>query len=86
LARDQHVSVITVPRAYETLENEGLIHSRRGKGFFVTKLSHVNRKELARKRFQEILSPRIKTALAEGLAKEEIQRIIGDILKEFELK
>ncbi|MCB0317005.1 MAG: GntR family transcriptional regulator, partial [Calditrichaeota bacterium] len=39
LARDQRVSVITVQRAYEYLEREGLIHSRRGKGFFVSELS-----------------------------------------------
>ena len=36
LAREQHISVITVQRAYESLEREGLIHSRRGKGFFVS--------------------------------------------------
>ena len=35
LAREQQVSVITVQRAYESLVREGLIHSRRGKGFFV---------------------------------------------------
>ena len=29
LARDQHVSVITVQRGYENLERDGLIHSRR---------------------------------------------------------
>jgi GntR family transcriptional regulator len=34
LAREQRVSVITIQRGYETLEREGLIHSRRGKGFF----------------------------------------------------
>ena len=34
LARDVKVSVITVQRAYATLETEGVIRSRRGKGFF----------------------------------------------------
>ena len=33
LARESKVSVITVQRAYGTLENEGVIRSRRGKGF-----------------------------------------------------
>lgn len=82
LAREQHISVITVQRAYEALENEGLIHSRRGKGFFVTELSDETRKKLARVRLQEILDPRIKAALAEGLSKEEIKKVIADILKE----
>lgn len=82
LAREQHISVITVQRAYEILENEGLIHSRRGKGFFVTELSDETRKKLARNRLQEILGPKIKASLAEGLSKEEIERIITKILKE----
>lgn len=81
LAREQHISVITVQRAYETLENEGLIHSRRGKGFFVTDLSDEARKRLARKRLLEILEPRIRAALAEGLSKEEIKKVIADILE-----
>jgi len=82
LARENHISVITVQRAYETLENEGLIHSRRGKGFFVTELSDETRKRMARERLQEILKPKIKAALAEGLSKEEIRKVVADILEE----
>ena len=82
LAREHHISVITVQRAYEFLENEGFIHSRRGKGFFVTELSDETRKKLARDRLQEILAPRIKAALAEGLSKEEIKKVFAEILKE----
>jgi GntR family transcriptional regulator len=82
LAREHHISVITVQRAYEALENEELIHSRRGKGFFVTELSTETRKRLARERLQEKLIPGIKAARAEGLSKEEIRSIISRILKE----
>ena len=81
LAREQHISVITVQRAYETLENESLIHSRRGKGFFVTEISNDAKKRMAKDRLREILDPRIKAALAEGLNKVEIERIVTDILK-----
>ena len=80
LAREHHISVITVQRAYEALENEGLIHSRRGKGFFVTELSAETRKKLARERLQEKLVPIMNAALAEGLSTEEIQTIISEIL------
>jgi GntR family transcriptional regulator len=82
LAREQHISVITVQRAYEALENEGFIHSRRGKGFFVTELSEVTRKKMARERFREFLEPRIRAAIAEGLHKEEIKKAIAEIIKE----
>jgi len=82
MASDQRISVITVQRAYEALEREGLIHSRRGKGFFVSELSKDGRKGMAKERLQEILEPRIKAALAEGLSKEEIIKIVSNIFKE----
>ena len=81
LASNQHISVITVQRAYETLEREGLTHSRRGKGFFVSDISKDRRKALARERLREILDPGIKAALAEGLNKEDINKVISKILK-----
>jgi GntR family transcriptional regulator len=82
MSRENHISVITVQRAYETLESEGLIHSRRGKGFFVTHLSDDKRKKLARDRLQEILGPGIKDALNEGLDKNEIKKVISTVLEE----
>jgi GntR family transcriptional regulator len=82
LAIDQRVSVITVQRAYEALEHEGLIHSRRGKGFFVSELSKQGRKGMAREKLREALEPKIKAALAEGLSEEEINAVIRSIFKE----
>jgi GntR family transcriptional regulator len=80
MARDQHVSVITVQRAYEALMREGLIHSRRGKGFFVSMISGNNKKKLSLKRLDESLRAPIKTALDEGLGKPEIREVIEMIL------
>ena len=82
LASEQHVSVITVQRAYETLEREGLVHSRRGKGFFVSELSKPGRKGMARERLRTALEPEIKAALAEGLGEEEINAVIRNIFKQ----
>lgn len=76
LAREQHISVITVQRAYESLERDGLIHSRRGKGFFVSKLSDQQKKSLAMERLKENLMPPIRAALSEGLGWEEIIMIV----------
>jgi GntR family transcriptional regulator len=84
LAREQHVSVITVQRAYEALLHDGLIHSRRGKGFFVSELSNSGRKDMARQRLREALLPKIRSAMAEGLGEEEIHTVIRNILKEIE--
>jgi len=82
LASELHVSVITVQRAYETLEYQGLVHARPGRGFIVSELSKDGRKGIARERLKEVLEPRIKSALAEGLSKEEVSRIISAIMKE----
>lgn len=85
LAREQHISVITVQRAYESLEREGLIHSRRGKGFFVSKLSGQQKKSIAEERLKENLTSPIRTALSEGLGKEEINKIVESLMKENQL-
>ena len=81
LAREQHVSVITVQRAYEILMREGLIHSRRGKGFFVSEVPKATKKALARQRLMEHIEPHITSSIAEGLTTEDINRIVEIILK-----
>lgn len=81
LAREQHISVITVQRAYEGLEREGLIHSRRGKGFFVSHLSNTQKKSLALERLKENLKLPIRAALSEGLEKDDIYRVVESLMK-----
>lgn len=81
LAKDQKVSVITVQRAYETLLREELIHSRRGKGFFVSLIDVNTKKAMARQRLLENLQKPLLAALAEGLTENEVLGVIEDILK-----
>jgi len=80
-AREHHISVITVQRAYEGLEREGLIHSRRGKGFFVSDITDKTKKIMAKKKLQDSLKPRMEEALAEGLNTEEIKEVVLDLLE-----
>jgi GntR family transcriptional regulator len=82
LAREQKVSVITVQRAYETLLREGLIHSRRGKGFFVSELPDGEKRSLARQRLFESLRPIVSAASDEGLSRAEILESIDEVLKQ----
>ena len=72
LARDTRVSVITIQRGYEDLEREGLIHSRRGKGFFVSELDGERKRQIAHQRLLDGLGPLIRAAFAEGLAAAQI--------------
>jgi GntR family transcriptional regulator len=81
LATEQRVSVITVQRAYEFLEREGLIHSRRGKGFFVSELRNQEKKDMARQRLEENIGPHIMSALSEGLRIQDIKSVVDAVLK-----
>jgi GntR family transcriptional regulator len=79
-AREHHISVITVQRAYEGLERDGLIHSRRGKGFFVSEIEDKTKKMMARDKLKGSLKPRMEEAFAEGLDKEEIKEVVRTLL------
>jgi GntR family transcriptional regulator len=81
MARQQHVSVITVQRAYEQLLRENLIHSRRGKGFFVSQLRKDEKKDMAKERLMENLERPILAALDEGLSASDIIKIVEVIIK-----
>ncbi len=81
LARQQRVSVITVQRGYEMLEREGLIHSRRGKGFFVSEIDEVRKKTMARQRLLDALEPLLKAGLSEGMRPADITEAFRTTLR-----
>lgn len=76
LAGDLQVSVITTKRAYEELENEGLIRSVAGKGFYVCEYNTDFLKEkqlmMIEKRFGEVIGE----AKAAGLSREELLEMV----------
>jgi GntR family transcriptional regulator len=82
MAREHKVSVITVQRAYEDLEREGLIRSRRGKGFFVSAISEETKKTMAEERLAAALSSLLDDALAEGLSPQQIGEVFVDLFRQ----
>ena len=82
MAKEQRVSVITVQRAYDDLEREGLLHSRRGKGFWVADIPAGRKREMAEERFAHALSELVSHAAAEGLSKAEMRRVLEALLAE----
>ena len=82
LARDYHVSVITVQRAYEQLMREDLVHARRGKGFFVSQVPNSKKKDMAKTRLLESITKPISEAFAEGLSVTEITKAVKHVLAE----
>ena len=80
MARSHRISVITVQRAYEELMRQGLIHSRRGKGHFVSEHSEQSKKGMAKRRLVEELRGPIEAAMAEGLNPSDIQDAVDALL------
>jgi len=83
LAKESRVSVITVQRGYEDLERAGLIHSRRGKGFFVSELRDAKKKQMARERLTENMEPIVRAAFSEGLNASEVWAAIRAVMARY---
>jgi len=81
MAKEQRVSVITVQRAYDDLEREGLVQSRRGKGFWVAPISNGRKNTMAEERFADKLEKLVAFAAAEGLSRADMRRILDTLLK-----
>lgn len=82
LARREHISVITVQKAYEELARQNLIVSRRSKGFFVADLTHTSKADLARSHCKQSLEKPVRDSLSEGLELDEILQVVREIFDE----
>jgi len=80
MAKEQRVSVITVQRSYEDLEREGLLQSRRGKGFWVAPIPEGRKQKMAEDRFADALEQLVAFAAADGLRGTDMRRILDELL------
>jgi len=80
MAHECRVSVITVQKAYDDLDREGLILARRGKGFYVAELTSEVRRATATKRFEELIEAGVRAAVAEGLEASEIRKVVEKVV------
>ena len=71
LAADLRISVITIKRAYEDLEKEGMIYSVQGKGFYVDNPDLQYLKEKKTLGLEEKLTGWIEEAKAFGMNVDE---------------
>ena len=81
LAKEQRISVITVQRAYDDLEREGLLQARRGKGFWVAPIAGDRKQAIAEGRFEQALADLVSQGAAESLSNADMRRILEKILK-----
>ena len=76
LAKELQISVITTKRAYEDLENEGLIYSVPQKGLFVSPSKVEILREKRLKLIEDTAAQLIKEGKAAGLSLDEVQTMI----------
>ncbi len=75
LAIDVQVNPNTVQRAYDELEREGLVHSRRGKGIFVANQGVASAQSRAVDAVGKALEEGIRAGRAAGMDAEQIREI-----------
>ena len=76
LAQDIKISVMTIKKAYDELENEGYIVSRQGKGTFVAPKNTELAKEQAQKQMESYMEKIIDIAKKFQISQEEIIELV----------
>jgi GntR family transcriptional regulator len=82
LAEDLLVSVITVKRAYDELEREGIIFRRQGLGTFVAERGQDRSRETKLAAAKDLLRESFREAAEAGLKPVEILDLAREIMKE----
>lgn len=75
LAGELMVSLITVKRAYEELEREGIIFRRQGLGTFVAEQGHAASREAKLKTARDHFEKGAREAAEAGLSETEIRKL-----------
>ena len=76
LAQDIKISVMTIKKAYDELENEGYIVSRQGKGTFVAPKNTELAKEQAQKEIESYMGKIVDIAEKFQIKQEEISELV----------
>lgn len=76
LAQDIKISVMTIKKAYDQLEEEGYIIVKHGKGTFVAPKNTFLAKEQAQREIEKHISEIVELALKFNISKNDIQELI----------
>ncbi len=86
LARELSISVITTMKAYEILENEGLITAVQGKGFYVNAMDTELLQEQHKRKVEEALLEAIAAARVAGMSNAELSETLSALIQVGELE
>ena len=82
MAKELKISALTVKKAYDNLEAEGMTVTVHGKGTYVALTNHAFAAEARRKAVEEDFAKALDKARAVGMSSEEIREIIDILLEE----
>ncbi|SDY20582.1 GntR family transcriptional regulator [Evansella caseinilytica] len=82
LSSDLACSIITTRRAYQNLENSGMIKTVQGKGTFVKEMEQVVKLEAKRKVVYDAFVRAVGQGKQVGCSKEEMQAIFDEVIRQ----
>ena len=81
LAKDLKISVITTLKAYELLEEEGLVTAVQGKGYLVNAQDNGMLREQHLRRVEDALTEAIRAAKIAGMSETELKETLELLLQ-----
>ncbi len=81
LAEDLLVSLITVKRAYEDLEREGIIHCKQGLGTFISERGAERSREAKREQARLLLRQALRESAEAGVTHAEVIKMVREMLQ-----
>ena len=82
LAKSLHISILTVQKAYSTLQEDGFIETTAGKGCYVSVQNQDFYLEEQQKKIEERFSEAIEIARASGIAFDKLIELLTILYEE----
>ncbi len=82
LAKDLRISILTVKKAYDELEQEGYLNTVQGKGSFVKARNKELIKEEQIKKIEEKIGESIQIAKAVDISKQQLMELVDYLYEE----
>lgn len=82
LAKSLHISVLTVQKAYEALQEAGFIETTAGKGCYVSAQNQEFYLEEQQRKIEEHFCEAIEIARASGIRQEQLQALLSLLYEE----
>ncbi len=82
-AKDYRISALTVKKAYDLLEEEGLVHTVHGKGTYIAAINQNVLKEEMQKQLEDEFLSAIQKAKSMDMDEKEIISLVELLLEEY---